>query len=175
VPDEIMTERSDQPRGDPGEGPVNASEATMTELMMPHMANNLGNVFGGVILSLVDRVAAVAAIRHARQPCVTVSFDRVDFHEPIHLGELVVAKARVNFVGRTSLEVGVRVEAENLITGARRHTNSCYVTFVAIDRDGKPVPVRPVVPRTDADRRRFEAAKARRARRLEERRAEGMP
>ncbi len=145
----------------------------MTELMMPHMANNLGNVFGGVILSLVDRVAAVAAIRHARQPCVTVSFDRVDFLLPIHLGELVTAMARVNYVGRTSLEVGVKVEAENLISGERRHTNSCYVTFVAIDGAGHPVPVPSVVPETDDDRRRFEAAKTRRTRRLEERRLEG--
>ena len=152
---------------------MSESETTMTELMMPHMANNLGNVFGGVILSLVDRVAAVAAIRHARQPCVTVSFDRVDFLLPIHLGELVTAMAQVNYVGRTSLEVGVKVEAENLISGERRHTNSCYVTFVAIDTAGHPVPVPSVVPESDDDRRRFEAAKARRARRLEERRSEG--
>lgn len=136
---------------------------------MPHMANNLGHVFGGVILSLVDRVAAVAAIRHARQPCVTVSVDRVDFHEPIYLGELVTARASVNFVGRTSLEVGVRIEAENLMTGARRHTNSCYVVFVAIDRNGRPVPVAPVVPETEEQRRWYAAAQERRRRRLEER------
>lgn len=154
--------------------PVSASTAVMSELMMPTMANNLGNVFGGVILSLVDRVAAVTAIRHARQTCVTVSFDRVVFHEPIHLGELVTAKASVNFVGRTSLEVGVSIEAENLMSGVRRHTNSCYVTFVAIDARGKPVPVPPVVPETDEQRRRFEAAKARRAGRLAERRESGV-
>jgi len=140
---------------------------------MPHMANNLGHVFGGVILSLVDRVAAVAAIRHARQPCVTVSVDRVDFHEPIHLGELVVASASVNYVGRTSMEVGVRIEAEHLVTGERRHTNSCYVTFVAIDADGQPVPVRPLLLETEDDRRRHAAAAARRRLRLEERQSEG--
>ena len=140
---------------------------------MPHMANNLGHVFGGVLLSLVDRVAAVAAIRHARQPCVTVSVDRVDFHEPIHLGELVIARASVNFVGRTSMEVGVRIEAENLLSGERRHTNSCYVTFVAIDEHGKPVPVRPLELETEEDRRRQVAAQARRGRRLEERESEG--
>ena len=139
---------------------------------MPNMANNLGHVFGGVILSLVDRVAAVAAIRHAGQPCVTVSVDRVDFHEPIHLGELVVARASVNYVGRTSLEVGVRIEAENLLNGRRRHTNSCYVTFVAIDAHHQPVPVRPLLLETDDDRRRHEKAKRRRARRLEERETE---
>ena len=152
--------------------PCSESQATMSELMMPHMANNLGNVFGGVVLSLVDRVAAVAAIRHARQPCVTVSFDRVDFHEPIYTGELVTARASVNFVGKTSMEVGVRIEAEHLITGKKRHTNSCYVTFVAIDSDGSPVPVPDIVPQTDIERRRHAAAAARRARRNEERSAE---
>jgi uncharacterized protein (TIGR00369 family) len=144
----------------------------MSELMMPHMANNLGHVFGGVILSLVDRVAAVAAIRHARQPCVTVSVDRVDFHEPIRLGELVTARASVNFVGHTSMEVGVFIDAENLVTGELRHTNSCYVTFVAIDAGGRPVPVPPVKPETEVEKRRYKAAQERRRVRLEERKAE---
>ena len=139
---------------------------------MPNMANNLGHVFGGVILSLVDRAAAVAAIRHAGHPCVTVSVDRVDFHEPIYLGELVTARASVNYVGRTSLEVGVRIEAENLLSGRHRHTNSCYVTFVAIDANHRPVPIRPLLLETDDDRRRNEKAKRRRARRLEERETE---
>ncbi len=149
--------------------PVSASQATMSELMMPHHANNLGNVFGGVILSLVDRVAAVAATRHARRQCVTVSVDRVDFLEPIYLSELVTARASVNYVGRTSMEVGVRIEAENLVTGQRRHTNSCYVTYVAIDAHGKPIPVPPVLPETEEERARFHAAEERRRRRLEER------
>jgi uncharacterized protein (TIGR00369 family) len=147
----------------------------MAELMMPHMANNLGHVFGGVILSLVDRVAAVAAIRHARQTCVTVSLDRMDFHESISLGELVVARASVNYVGRSSMEVGVRIETENLMTGERRHTNSCYVTFVAIDAEGRPSPVRPLLLETDEDRRRHAAAAGRRSRRLQERQSEGKP
>ena len=141
----------------------------MSELMMPHHANNLGNVFGGVILSLVDRVAAVAATRHARRQCVTVSVDRVDFLQPISLGELVTARASVNYAGRTSMEVGVRIEAENLVTGQRRHTNSCYVTYVAIDEHGKPSPVPPVLPETEEERRRFRAGDERRRRRLEER------
>jgi len=136
---------------------------------MPHHANNLGNVFGGVILSLVDRVAAVAATRHARRQCVTVSVDRVDFLQPISLGELVTARASVNYAGRTSMEVGVRIEAENLVTGQRRHTNSCYVTYVAIDEHGKPSPVPPVLPETEEERRRFRAGEERRRRRLEER------
>jgi acyl-CoA hydrolase len=133
----------------------------MTELMMPHMANVLGNVFGGVILSLVDRAAAVAAIRHAGGPCVTVSVDQVDFREPIHVGELVTARASVNFVGRTSMEVGVRLEAEHVATGRRRHTNSCYLTFVAIDENERPRPVPPVLPETAEERRRHEEARAR--------------
>ncbi|UCG89498.1 MAG: acyl-CoA thioesterase [Gemmatimonadota bacterium] len=140
----------------------------MTELMMPNMANNLGNVFGGVILSLIDRAAAVAAVRHAQNPCVTVSIERVEFREPIHLGELVIAKANVNYVGRTSIDVGVRVEAENILTGERRHTNSCYLTFVAIDGDGRPTPVPPVEPGSAQEREWYEHAKERRHRRLQQ-------
>src|ERR671925_1869678 len=125
------------------------SEAIMTELMMPQHANIMGNVFGGHILALVDRVAAVAAIRHSHRECVTVSVDKVDFREPIHVGELVTALARVNFAGRTSMEVGVKVLAENVLTGDRRHTNSCYLTYVALDDQGRPTPVPPVIPETE--------------------------
>jgi uncharacterized protein (TIGR00369 family) len=139
----------------------------MSELMMPNMANNMGNVFGGVILSLVDRAAAVAATRHARKACVTVSVDQVDFREPIYLGELVTARASVNFTGRTSMEVGVRIEAENLLTGQSRHTNSCYVTYVAVDEKGHPTPVPAVLAETADEKRRFAAAELRRRRRQE--------
>ena len=152
---------------------VRESRHESSEIMMPQHANNLGHVFGGVILSLLDRVAAVSAIRHARQNCVTVSVDRVDFREPIHLGDLVIMKSSVNFVGRTSMEVGVRVEAEDLSTGARRHTNSCYLTFVAIDRNHRPIEVPPIIPETEDEKRRYQAAQERRRRRLEERTAEG--
>jgi len=144
--------------------PAAASQSTMTELMMPNMANNLGNVFGGVILSLIDRAAVVAAVRHAQSACVTVSIDRVEFREPIHLGELVIAKANVDYVGRTSLDVGVRVEAENLVTGERRHTNSCYLTFVAIDSEGHPIPVPQVMPESEQEKEWYEHAKERRRR-----------
>jgi acyl-CoA hydrolase len=137
--------------------------------MMPQHGNNLGHVFGGVILSMMDKVAAVAAYRHARLPSVTVSVDRVDFREPILVGDLVVMKASVNFAGNTSMEVGVRIEAEDLLTGNRRHTNSCYLTFVAVDRGGRPVTVPTVVAETEEQKRRFTAAQARRSRRLEER------
>lgn len=153
--------------------PPRLSHATMTELMMPNMANSLGNVFGGVLLALVDRVAAVAAIRHARGPCVTVSVDRVDFREAIHVGELVTARASVNYVGRTSIFVGVRVEAENIVTGLARHTNSCYLTFVAIDEAGRPVPVAPLRPETAEEKRRYVEAEQRRAARATRSRDEG--
>ena len=140
---------------------------------MPQDANVLGHVFGGAIMSIMDKCAAVAAIRHARRACVTASVDRIDFREPVRVGDLVVMRASVNFAGRTSMEVGVRVETEDMISGVRRHTNSCYLTFVAVDRSGRPVTVPQVVPETEEEKRRFEAAKERRRRRLEERNAEG--
>ena len=152
---------------------VTDSQHETSEIMMPQDANVLGHVFGGSVLSMMDKCAAVAAFRHARAACVTASIDRVDFREPIHVGDLVVMKASVNYAGRTSMEVGVRVEAEELITGHRRHTNSCYLTFVAVDRNGRPVEVPQIAPESPDEQRRFEAAKERRRRRLEERTAEG--
>ena len=146
------------------------SDTVMSELMMPQHANIMGNVFGGVLLSLVDRVAAVAAIRHARRPCVTVSVDKVNFREPIKVGELVTAMARVNFTGHTSMEVGVKVIAENVITGERRHTNSCYLTYVALDDHGVPTEVPPVLPETPDEKRRYDRAAQRRATRVMDRR-----
>jgi acyl-CoA hydrolase len=152
--------------------PVADSQHETSELIMPHDANILGHAFGGAIMALVDKAAAVAAFRHARSACVTASIDRVDFREPIHVGDLVTCKASVNFVGNTSMEIGVRVEAEDLISGQRRHTNTCYLTFVAVDRNGRPVPIAQVLPETEEQRRRYEAAQARRRRRLEERQVE---
>ncbi len=151
---------------------VQESQAEMSDMMMPENANILGHVFGGVILSMMDKCAAISAFRHARTNVVTVSIDRVDFREPIHVGDLVIMRSSVNYVGRTSMEVGVRVEAEDLVTGRRRHTNSCYLTFVAIDRNGRPFEVPGVVPETPDQERRYAAAKERRRRRLEERTAE---
>jgi len=144
------------------------SHTTVAEVMLPHMANVLGNVHGGVLLGMMDRVGAVAAMRHARNQCVTVSMDSVHFREPVRLGELVTMYASVNYAHRTSIEVGVRVEAENLVSGKVRHTNTCYLTFVAIDAAGRPVPVPPVAPETDEERQRFRAAEKRRAMRLAE-------
>jgi acyl-CoA hydrolase len=151
---------------------VSETRHETSQLMMPQHANNLNNVFGGVILAMMDTAAAVSAIRHAGASCVTVSVDRVDFREPIRVGELIIMKASVNFVGHTSMEVGVRVEAENMITRVRRHTNSCYLTYVAIDKSGKPVAVPALIPETADEKRRYDAAQERRRRRLEERNAE---
>ena len=138
------------------------SASEISELMMPGDVNNLGNVFGGVVLSMVDRAAAVTAMRHARQPCVTVAIDQVDFKEPIYTGEFVTCSARVNYVGRTSMEIGVRVVAEHPITGRRRNTNDCFLTFVAIDENSRPTRVPGLNLVTDEDRQRFEDGKRRR-------------
>ncbi len=162
-----MTDSAPRPRRT-----VKESQHETSEIMMPQDANILGPVFGGAVLAMMDKAAAVAAIRHARRSCVTVSIDRVDFKEPIHVGDLVVMKASVNYAGRTSMEIGVRVETEDMINGIRRHTNSAYITFVAIDRNGRPIDVPEVVPETAEERRRYAAAQERRRRRLEERNAE---
>lgn len=151
---------------------VRESRHETSELMMPEHANNMGHVFGGAILSIMDKCAAIAAFRHSRSSVVTASIDRVDFREPIHLGDLVIMKASVNYVGTSSMEVGVRVEAEDLLTGRRRHTNSCYLTFVAVDRNGRPIEVPGLEPETEDEVRRNLAAQERRRRRLEERQAE---
>ena len=138
------------------------SVAVVSELMMPHQVNNLGHVFGGELLSMVDRAAAVSAMRHSGRPAVTVSIDRVDFVEPIYTGELVTCSARVNFVGRTSMEIGVRVLAENLLTGQKRHTNTCLLTFVAIDENHRPCAISPLDLSDPDDDRRAREAKRRR-------------
>ena len=145
---------------------VRESEHETSELMMPQHANVLGHIFGGVILSMMDKTAAVTAIRHARNPCVTVSIDRVDFREPIHVGDLIIMKSAVNYAGRTSMEIGVRVEAEDMLTGNVVHVASAYLVFVATDERGKPVPLPPLVAETDDERRRMTAAETRRSLRL---------
>ena len=143
------------------------SASQATQLMMPGDVNNLGHVFGGVVLSLVDRAAAVTAMRHARGPCVTVSIDKVDFKEPICSGELVTCSARINFVGRTSMEVGVKVVAEHPITGVTRHTNDCLLTFVAVGENSRPVKVPGLQLSTEEDKRRFDEGYRRRQARKE--------
>lgn len=138
------------------------SETVISALIMPADANNHHTAFGGVILKMIDQAAGVAAQRHARNLCVTVSVDAIDFREPIQLGELVTCRARVHYVGRTSLLIGVQVVAENLNTGVRRFTNDCFLTFVSVGPDGRPVPVPPLKVETPEDRQRYEEGRRRR-------------
>lgn len=147
--------------------PPRLSAVEMTEVVLPNDANPLGNMLGGRVLHLIDMAAAVAAIRHAGNPCVTASFDSVDFLTPIHVGEACILKAKVAWSGRTSLEVYVDVYAENLLTGERRHTTTAFTTFVALDpATGQPAPVPAVAPETAEEKRLFESARQRRAERL---------
>jgi acyl-CoA hydrolase len=132
-------------------------------------ANNVGNIHGGTIMKLADEDAALAAIRHARQRVVTVGIDRMDFLVPIYVGELVTFKASVNAAWHTSMEVGVRVEAENPTIGAPRHTNTAYLTMVALDETGRPAPVPPLRATTPDEQQRMREAELRRANRLAER------
>lgn len=138
------------------------SKTEMSQLMMPHHANMAGTVYGGTILSVADSVAYVCAARHAGPNCVTVSVDRVDFHEPIQIGELVTFRASVNYVGRSSMEVGIKIIAEDLKSGTKRHTNSCYFTMVAVDAQGKSVEVPRLVPESEEEKRRYLAGEERR-------------
>jgi acyl-CoA hydrolase len=146
--------------------PVRLSQTTFADLAEPQSQNVAGTLFGGVLLGFIDRAAAFCAMKHAGRPVVTKSFDSVEFNEPIFIGELVVAHASVNFTGRTSMEIGVRVCAQNPITGEERHTNTCYATFVALDAEGRPAEVPPVLPETEEEKARFEAGKLRREERL---------
>jgi uncharacterized protein (TIGR00369 family) len=151
--------------------PPSASAVTISQLMEVTDANIAGNVHGGVIMRLVDTAAALAAIRHAGGLCVTVSLDEMSFLEPVHIGDVVTIHAMVNDVGTTSLECGVRVDAENPVTGERVHASSAYLVFVAIDEEGHPRPVPPLVPETDDDRRRQHEAHLRRQARTAHREA----
>lgn len=138
--------------------PVSASRLVLAQVMTPQDANVYGNVHGGNIMRLADTAAGVVAIRHSERNCVTASVDRFDFHAPVYIGNLVTLFASLNRVGRTSMEVGVRVEAEDLRTGRKTLTNSCYFTMVAIDGEGRPVAVPGLVLENDDDRRRCDAA-----------------
>jgi acyl-CoA hydrolase len=139
----------------------------MTELMTPDLANFSGKVHGGALLNLLDRVAFSCASRFSGRYAVTLSVDQVTFKEPINVGELVTFRASVNSVGRTSMEVGIRVEAEDIRTGVRRHTNSCYFTMVAIDEAGTPIAVPELRIECDIDKKRHRAAGIRRRLRRE--------
>jgi acyl-CoA hydrolase len=135
------------------------SRAELTTVVMPHMQNVLGDLFGGHLMALVDQAAAVAAIRHAAGPAVTASIDRVDFRERIPVGALVTCVASVDFVGNSSMDVSVEVYSEQVATGERRHTHTAHVVFVAIDERGKPKRVPRLEPQTPEEHERYERAR----------------
>jgi acyl-CoA hydrolase len=146
--------------------PVRESMSEYSELALPTDANAFGNFLGGKVMHLVDLAAAMAAMRHARRPVVTASVDSLQFLHPVHIGELLLLHSSVNRVFRSSMEVGVRVETENLLTGERLHTCSAYLTFVALDENGKTTAVAPVIPETQEEDRRYREAGERREYRL---------
>lgn len=145
---------------------VRESISEYSELALPNDANGLGNVLGGKVMHLVDLAGAMAAMRHARRPVVTLSVDQLLFLQPVRVGELIVLRSSVNRVFRTSMEVGVKVTTEKLMTGERRHTCSAYLTFVALDENHKPTPITPVIPETEQEQRRYRQAGERRQYRL---------
>jgi acyl-CoA hydrolase len=145
------------------------SSITMSHVMLPQDTNPAGNVHGGVVMKHIDNAAVTVAIRHTRCNSVTASIDRMDFYNPVYLGNILVLKARLNFVGRTSMEIGVRAEAEDPYSGTVSHTASAYLTVVALDEKGRPKEVPPLILETQDEIRRHNAAMARRKVRLEER------
>lgn len=142
------------------------SAVTMTEIVLPSDTNALGTIFGGKVMAWIDIAAAMAAGRHARQIVVTASIDALHFLAPVKLGQFVHIRASVNYTSRTSMEVGVRVESENPLTGEMTHTSTAYTTFVALDEKGHPTPVAQIDPKTPDEKRRYEAAKKRRESRV---------
>ncbi|MCF7561387.1 acyl-CoA thioesterase [Sabulilitoribacter multivorans] len=140
---------------------IKDSQITITELMLPSHSNFSGKIHGGYILNLMDQVAFACASKHSRHYCVTASVNKVDFLNPIDVGELVTLKASVNYTGRTSMVVGVRVEAENIQTGKKKHCNSSYFTMVAKDENGKNVPVPGIILNSEQTVRRFARSIAR--------------
>ena len=148
---------------------VSDSQIHMMELVQPNDANNLGNMLGGKVMHLIDIAAAMSGLRHCRKPVVTASVDSLDFRHPIKVGNMIILRASVNFTHKTSMEIGVRVESENPLTGERFHTSSAYLTFVALDENGKPAEIPGVIPETDMEKRRYEAAIKRRELRMKAR------
>ncbi len=147
--------------------PVSASRSEMAEVVLPAQTNPLGKLLGGHVMHMVDIAAAMAAHRHSNSYVVTASVDHIDFRNPVSLGEIVMLKSQVNRVFHTSMEVGVEVYSENVLTGERKHTTSAYVTFVAIDEKTlQPKAVRPLILKTLEEKRRYEEAAERRKTRL---------
>jgi acyl-CoA hydrolase len=162
------TETVDVRGGDPRLAPKREqdSQLTLAVGMNPADANPLGDVHGGLVMKLVDEAGGLCAIRHARRPTVTVAMDSMTFLSPVRVGDLVTCRASINWVGLTSIEVGIRVEAENVLTGQVTHTNSAYAVYVALDDDGKPTPVPPLMLENDDERRRWEEGAHRQEHRL---------
>ncbi len=146
--------------------PSRESAVVMTEIVLPSDTNALGTIFGGKIMAWIDIAGAIAAGRHARRVVVTASIDALHFVAPVKLGHVVHIRAAVNYAGKTSMEVGVRVESENPVTGERNHTATAYTTFVGLNDSGKPAPVPPVIPETPEEKRRYQEAIKRRASRI---------
>jgi len=147
---------------------VEGSSVNVSHVTLPQDANIAGNVHGGVVMKYIDTAAGVVAIRHARCNAVTASIDRLDFFHPVFIGNLLTLKASINMVGKSSMEIGVRVEAENFFTGEINHTSSAYLTFVALDEDGRPEEVPPLILVSEDDKRRNREALMRRDIRLSE-------
>jgi len=150
--------------------PGSETSIVLTYLMQPADANFMGNIHGGTLMKLIDEAAGACAFRFCRTRVVTAAIDRIDFHHPVQVGDLVRLMANLNFAGTTSVEVGVRVEAEQLMTGTRTHTNSAFLVFVALGDDGKPTRVPPLAPHTEQQRAWYAEAQERRRKRLSERR-----
>jgi acyl-CoA hydrolase len=151
---------------------VSESQITMTELVLPNNTNQLGTLFGGQLMFWIDICASLSAEKHNQRICVTASVDKIDFHHPIKLGDAVTLVSSVNRVFNTSLEVGVKVFAQNFKEGTVKHTNSAYLTFVSVDSDGKPVKAIDALPETNEQKRRFNEALIRRENRLKSRSVE---
>ena len=165
-----MTKRKDRTEGASlAPKSVRSSQVEMTEMVLPNDTNRLGNLLGGRLMHMIDIAAAIAASRHTNRVCVSASVVELNFLHPVRAGEVVTLQASVNRAFNTSMEVGVRVTAENLLTGDRKHANTAYLTFVAIDESGRPVQVPPIVPKSEAEHRRYENARKRRANRLKHR------
>ena len=141
---------------------ISESQSEMTELILPNDTNTLGNLLGGRLMHFIDLVGAMAAYRHSRTHVVTASMDHIDFIAPVHVGDLLILKSTMNRAFTTSMEVGVKVWVENTIAGTHRHVASAYLTFVAVDSQGRSVPVPKLEPETDDEVRRYEDAGRRR-------------
>ena len=148
---------------------ISDSQIIMTELVLPNHTNQLGNLLGGQLMHWIDICAALSAAKHNHRVCVTASVDRIDFHHPVKLGDAVMLTASINRVFTTSMEVGVKVYAQNFREGTKIHTNTAYLTFVSVDNDGKPVDAIDGIPETEDEKRRYDEALTRRENRLKDR------